>query len=249
MIRYQPHVQDMRWLAWTYGSLGRPAGQCQRFSCPGTAGTEGRSKRLEAIRIEVQNCPGRWVAYWVHVQGRGWMWPARNGDVAGTTGESRRIEAIRIQFLKSGECVPEWPDCQQTAGTVSASPRTEAPFVERPAPPSSRPVLIGDKPPSTNSCDENGNPCKVHPPECRGRGSNWVVDGRMECVKGQGQCFAVSGVDYCSRCGGDCGGCYGNSCSEAHLCSPGQLCVNYRMTLNAVPRWQCMPIGQGCTQL
>ena len=39
---------------------------------------------------------GTHIVYQVHVQGKGWLPPVRDGELAGTVGESRRVEAIRI---------------------------------------------------------------------------------------------------------------------------------------------------------
>ena len=102
---------------------------------------------------------------------------------------------------------------------------------------------------SQKSCEGEGTPCEVHPVECGGRGNNWMVEGTIQCVNGKSQCTAIPGKDYCNRCGGECGGCYGNSCSQSYLCAPGLLCLNYRPSINATPRWECRQIGQGCTKL
>ena len=73
--------------------------------------------------------------------------------------------------------------------------------------------------------------------------------GTIQCVRGRSTCVAVAGKDYCNQCGCDCGGCFGHCCSTASGCSPGQLCVNYRLSLNAVQRWQCRSLGSGCTEI
>lgn len=113
------------------------------------------------------------------------------------------------------------------------------------------PPRLGSSFPSrTSTCEGKGNPCKVHPPECIGRGSDWVVNGTIECsADGKARCTAEHGKDYCNRCGGDCGGCFGEGCFQSFLCSPDQQCVNYRTSINATPRWQCREIGQGCTRV
>jgi len=120
-------------------------------------------------------------------------------------------------------------------------PLSEPPYTPYPSPTTgvSRPSKI---------CNGEGNPCKVHPVECGGRGENWVVNGTIKCAaQGKPQCVAVAGKDYCNHCGGSCGGCWGESCSQSSLCSPGQECINYRPSINADQRWQCMTIGRGCT--
>ena len=64
------------------------------------AGTEGESKRVEAIRIKLNEKIGRNIRYRVHVQDIGWMDWVQNGEIAGTVGESKRIEAIEIEIEK-----------------------------------------------------------------------------------------------------------------------------------------------------
>lgn len=118
-----------------------------------------------------------------------------------------------------------------------------------PAPSRDPNVLPGPSKPKPNTCEGQGSACKVHPAECRGRGTDWIVSGTIQCVSGKPKCVAVAGKDYCNWCGKDCGGCLYDSCSKQNLCSPGQQCVNYRHTLYAQPRWQCQTIGFGCTKI
>ncbi len=101
----------------------------------------------------------------------------------------------------------------------------------------------------TTTCEGAGTACTVHPPECRGRGERWTVSGKIECKNGKAICVAKLGTDYCNKCGGECGGCYGQSCSTGSLCVPGSTCENYHATLNSDQRWQCRPIGRGCTPI
>jgi uncharacterized protein YjdB len=62
-----------------------------------TAGTVGQSKRIEAIKINLNGLPGYSVEYRVHVQNIGWMAWQKDGAVAGTTAQSLRLEAIEIR--------------------------------------------------------------------------------------------------------------------------------------------------------
>lgn len=94
MINYMTHVQD-------YGD--------QSYVFDGSiSGTFGESKRLEAIRIKLNNnligCQGG-VRYVTHVQNEGWQddindstdWAA-DGAKSGTSGKSLRLEAICIEL-------------------------------------------------------------------------------------------------------------------------------------------------------
>lgn len=74
------------------------------------------------------------------------------------------------------------------------------------------------------SCAGEGDACRTHPSECFGRGEEWRVPGTIECRRGEPVCVAEAGEDYCTGCGGDCGGCAGHSCSDDALCAPGAIC-------------------------
>lgn len=63
-----------------------------------TAGTTGRSLRVEALKIEVPGVEGGSVSYQAYVQGSGWQGSVSDGAVAGTTGQGLRIEALRIEL-------------------------------------------------------------------------------------------------------------------------------------------------------
>lgn len=87
-IMYQAHVQDIGW------QLERVDG--------GTAGTTGRSLRVEALKISkggaLQGISGD-IKYRAHVQDVGtqnWVSTADPSAYAGTSGQSKRIEAIQI---------------------------------------------------------------------------------------------------------------------------------------------------------
>jgi len=68
----------------------------------GIAGTTGESRRLEAVRIRLDNCTiiGARVKYRVHVQAKGWLPYVYDDQIAGTTGEARRIEAIQARIIE-----------------------------------------------------------------------------------------------------------------------------------------------------
>lgn len=64
------------------------------------SGTEGQSKRLEAIQIELVGAPGYHVEYRTHVQNVGWQGWKRDGAISGTEGKSLRLEGIEIRIVK-----------------------------------------------------------------------------------------------------------------------------------------------------
>lgn len=65
-----------------------------------TLGTTGKSKRLEAIKVWLENKDGKDLNVFCrgHAQNIGWMDPVYNGDLCGTTGEGKRLEAIQLQL-------------------------------------------------------------------------------------------------------------------------------------------------------
>lgn len=92
-IVYEVHVQDEGWIAPAKnGSF---------------AGTEGKSERIEAIKIHLENLPGYDVYYCGHVENVGdipqingdWGW-VKNNEQLGTTGSGLRLEEIRIKIVK-----------------------------------------------------------------------------------------------------------------------------------------------------
>ena len=128
LINYATHVQ-------TYGN--------QQFVSDGSfSGTYGEAKRLEAIRIQVNNDAlgvDGGVTYHTHVQKLGWQPWVSDGVVSGTTGQAKRLEAIEIKL--TGELAEKydvyyrvhaqtfgwlnWAKNGQTAGTVGYAKRLE----------------------------------------------------------------------------------------------------------------------------
>jgi uncharacterized protein YjdB len=84
-VVYSSQVQDIGWQA--------PA------SDGALSGTEGKSKRLEAIKINVQNWPySGGITYSTNVQDTGWTNSVTNGAISGTVGQDKRLEAIKINL-------------------------------------------------------------------------------------------------------------------------------------------------------
>ena len=85
------HVQNVGWA--TYEGVKRGGNDP-------VMGTEGESKRLEAVQLHcTENSTGKSLRYRAHVQGVGWQPWCNDGDIAGTTGQSKRLEAIQIEFI------------------------------------------------------------------------------------------------------------------------------------------------------
>ena len=85
-IQYRTHVQNDGWQDY----VGDGA----------TAGTSGRSLRLEGINIRLGSQSGisGGVEYRTHVQNIGWQGWRSNGAMSGTSGRSLRLEAIQIRL-------------------------------------------------------------------------------------------------------------------------------------------------------
>ncbi|MBE5933375.1 MAG: hypothetical protein E7263_08155 [Lachnospiraceae bacterium] len=87
-IEYMTHVQSYGDQVWVSdGSI---------------AGTSGEAKRLERIRIVVNNgnveSLDGGVMYKTHVQSYGWQDWSYDGEASGTAGEGKRLEAIQIKL-------------------------------------------------------------------------------------------------------------------------------------------------------
>ena len=83
-VAYSTHVQSIGWQDVRYNGT--------------MAGTSGMAKRLEAIRINIQNESNLGIQYTTHCQTYGWLPWSYNGETNGTSGESKRLEAIKIQL-------------------------------------------------------------------------------------------------------------------------------------------------------
>ncbi len=81
-INYQAHVQDIGWQATVNNG--------------GTAGTTGKSKRIEALNVSLSNSDyAGGVQIRAHVQDIGWQGWSTSG---GTTGKGKRVEAIQVRL-------------------------------------------------------------------------------------------------------------------------------------------------------
>lgn len=72
------------------------------------AGTEGEAKRLEGIKISLENVEDDRgsIEYSAHVQSIGWQDYVGEGQLAGTTGRKLRVEAVKIRL--TGQLAEEY---------------------------------------------------------------------------------------------------------------------------------------------
>ena len=123
-VKYQTHIQDIGWQTQVKdGEI---------------AGTEGQSKRLEAIKIELKNLENVKIKYQTHIEDIGWQNWKYNGELIGTEGQSKRLEAIKIELEYSEEYSimyrvhiqdigwQDWRYDGEKAGTEGQSKRLEA---------------------------------------------------------------------------------------------------------------------------
>ena len=86
-VSYRTHIQSIGWQDYkTNGEL---------------SGTEGKSLRLEGIKIKVEGDENLGIKYSTHVQNIGWQDWKTNDDAAGTEGQAKRLEAIKIELTGS----------------------------------------------------------------------------------------------------------------------------------------------------
>ena len=85
LIEYQTHVEGIGW---------------QSVKADGElSGTEGQGRRLEAIKIFLNNSEySGSVEYKSHVEGIGWQSVKTDGKMSGTEGQGRRLEAVNINL-------------------------------------------------------------------------------------------------------------------------------------------------------
>ncbi len=126
-VYYRTHVQDVGWQNYVRDGA--------------SAGTSGKSLRLEAINIYLDNLPvSGGIEYSTHIQNIGWQDFKKNKEMSGTSGRSLRLEAIKIRL--TGEIANQydvyyrvhcqdigwmgWAKNGESAGTAGFSYRLEA---------------------------------------------------------------------------------------------------------------------------
>lgn len=84
-VDYSAHVQDIGW---------------QKYAADGAiAGTVGKNKQLEALKIRLSNkkYDGD-IQYKAHVEDIGWQPYVKADEIAGTVGKNKHVEAVAIQL-------------------------------------------------------------------------------------------------------------------------------------------------------
>ena len=125
-VLYSAHVQNIGWM----GEVSNGA----------EGGTDGRSLRMEALKIRLSGQADLHVHYQAHVQNIGWMGEVSDGAVTGTEGRSLRMEALKLRL--TGNDADKytiwyrvhaqnigwmgWAKNGETAGTTGQSLRLEA---------------------------------------------------------------------------------------------------------------------------
>lgn len=128
-VTYSTHVQSYGWTkGWSTNGV--------------TSGTSGEGKRLEGIKIQLQNTSGLdlGIRYKTHVQSYGWLDWSANGAFNGTEGQAKRLEAIKIELTGEDAALYNiyyrvhaqsygwlgWAKNGESAGTAGQAKRLEA---------------------------------------------------------------------------------------------------------------------------
>lgn len=158
------------------------------------SGTEGEAKRLEAIKVSIENLPFKGgVEYQTHVQSFGWMNWEQNGQLSGTEGLAKRLEGIRIKL--TGEVSEyydiyyrvhaqsygwlDWAKNGEAAGTEGLAKRLEAIEIQL--------VKKGEVAPgSTATPYVYSNPVVSYTTHVQKQGwKNYVTNGEMSGTSGE----------------------------------------------------------------
>ena len=92
-LTYSAHVQNVGWTSTS------KAGEAESDITKSFAGSEGKSQRLEALKLTFTAPTGATLSCNAHVQGEGWTgWTLLDGTdvLVGTEGQSKRLEAIKF---------------------------------------------------------------------------------------------------------------------------------------------------------
>ncbi|ACZ31573.1 N-acetylmuramoyl-L-alanine amidase family 2 [Xylanimonas cellulosilytica DSM 15894] len=126
-VAYRAHVQNVGWQGWAKEGA--------------TAGTSGRSLRVEALAFALPKPPASGgIECSAHVQNVGWKGYVKAGQLCGTAGQSLRVEALKLRL--TGQLAQQydviyrvhvqdvgwmgWARNGGVSGTAGMSLRTEA---------------------------------------------------------------------------------------------------------------------------
>ena len=125
-VMYNTHIQNIGWEK----DFSKKDGEM--------SGTSGKSYRLEAIKIKLDNLKGVSIKYQTHVENIGWQDWKKDGQMAGTSGKSLRLEGIKIKLENTDKYSvmyrvhvqnigwQDWKCDGEMAGTQGQSLRLEA---------------------------------------------------------------------------------------------------------------------------
>lgn len=126
-VMYNTHIQNVGWEK----DFSKKDGE--------TSGTQGKSLRLEAIKIKLgETSENIGIKYQTHVENVGWQGWKKNGELSGTKGKSLRLEGIKIQLENTEKYSvmyrvhvqdigwQAWKSDGELAGTTGLSKRLEA---------------------------------------------------------------------------------------------------------------------------
>ena len=133
-IKYETHVQDLGWESEKGQGIKSDGAQ---------TGTTGKNKKVEAIRIKLENMPNYSVEYRAYVAGKGWQEWVRDWEEAGTTGQNLKLEAVQIRIVPKSQSAnkpgviykghiqelgweTEWTQEGETSGLVGEGLKVEA---------------------------------------------------------------------------------------------------------------------------
>ena len=133
-IKYETHVQDLGWESEKGQGIKADGAQ---------TGTTGKNKKVEAIRIKLENMPNYSVEYRAYVAGKGWQEWVRDWEEAGTTGQNLKLEAVQIRIVPKSQSASkpgliykghiqelgweeEWTQEGETSGLVGEGLKVEA---------------------------------------------------------------------------------------------------------------------------
>ena len=125
-VLYNTHIQNEGWEK----DFSKKDGEM--------SGTSGKSYRLEAIKIKLDNLKGVSIKYQTHVENIGWQDWKKDGEMSGTQGMSYRLEGIKIKLENTEKYSvmyrvhvqdigwQDWKYDGEMAGTQGRSLRLEA---------------------------------------------------------------------------------------------------------------------------
>ena len=83
-VTYSTYIENQKWQ--------------KEVSDGNLSGTNGDAKRIEAIKVKVQNLPGVDISYQTHMQSHGWLGWSSSYQENGLPAANKRLEAIKLEL-------------------------------------------------------------------------------------------------------------------------------------------------------